>query len=220
MKDVIEDIRRAALFEGIAPEEIDGLLECLCPTHASYVKGDYIIQEGHNVYDFGIVLSGHARSIKWDSSGRLIIITLLKQGSEIGVVLAASSDHKSPVTVEALEDVSVLQFSFEKVFSRCEKACPKHDKLLRNLINIVAEKGMVLHERIDCLLRPTVREKILTYLERESKEQQVNNFTIPMNRNAMAEYLNVERSALSRELSYMKRDGIIDYNGNTFRLLH
>lgn len=115
--------------------------------------------------------------------GFVRIITLLKKGSEIGVILAASSDHKSPVTVEAQDDV------------------------------------LVLHERIDCLLRPTIREKILTYLWWMSREQQKRTFTIPMNRNAMAEYLNVERSALSRELSYMKRDGVIDYHKNTFRLL-
>ena len=129
---------------------------------------------------------------------------------------SASSDHKSPVTVEARDDVLVLQSTFERVLTRCKKACPRHDQLLRNYINLVAEKGLVLHERIDCLLRPTIREKILTYLWRMSREQQKRTFTIPMNRNAMAEYLNVERSALSRELSYMKRDGVIDYHKNTF----
>ena len=77
----------------------------------------------------------------------------------------------------------------------------------------------MLHERIDCLLRPTIREKIRTYLWRVSRDQQKRTVPIPMNRNAMAEYLNVERSALSRELSYMKRDGIIDYHKNMFRLI-
>lgn len=105
-----------------------------------------------------------------------------------------------------------MQIPFERVLARCEKACPRHDRLLRNYISIVAKKGLVLHERIDCLLRPTIREKILTYLQCIAREQQKRTFTIPMNRNSMAEYLNVERSALSRELSYMKRDGIIDYH--------
>ena len=112
-----------------------------------------------------------------------------------------------------------MQIPFERVLARCEKACPRHDRLLRNYISIVAKKGLVLHERIDCLLRPTIREKILTYLQCIAREQQKRTFTIPMNRNSMAEYLNVERSALSRELSYMKRDGIIDYHKNTFRLI-
>ena len=79
---------------------------------------------------------------------------------------SASSDHKSPVTVEARDDVLVLQITFERVLSQCKKACPRHDQLLRGYINIVAEKGLVLHERIDYLLRSTIRKKILTYLWR------------------------------------------------------
>lgn len=219
MNEYINDLKQTSLFSGIEPQDIARLLDCLCNKYARYEKDDLIIEEGSKVYDFGIILSGHGRAIKWDPSDRLIIISLLKKGSEIGVILAAGLDHKSPVTVQAQDDVLLLQIPFERVFNRCEKACPRHDKLLRNYINIVAEKGLVLHERIDCLLRPTIREKILTYLWRVSREQQKRAFTIPMNRNAMAEYLNVERSALSRELSYMKRDGIIDYHKNSFRLI-
>lgn len=219
MNEYIDTLKDTSLFSGIEPQEIDGLLKCLSTRHVQYAKGGYIIEEGDKVYDFGIILSGHGRAIKWDSSGRLIIISLLKAGSEIGVILAASLDHKSPVTVQAQDDVSVLQIPFERVLARCEKGCPWHGRLLRNYINLVAEKGLVLHERINCLLRPTIREKILTYLWCVSRDQQKRTFTIPMNRNAMAEYLNVERSALSRELSYMKRDGIIDYHKNMFRLI-
>lgn len=219
MSEFIEDLKQTNLFFDMESQEIDGLLHCLCPKYVRYAKGDYIIEEGERIYDFGIMLSGHGSAIKWDLSGRVIIISLLKKGSEIGVILAASKDHRSPVTVQAQDDVLVLQIPFECVLARCEKACPRHDKFMRNYINIVAEKGLVLHERIDCLLRPTIREKVLTYLWRISHEQQKKTFTIPMDRNAMAEYLNVERSALSRELSRMKRDGMIDYHKNMFRLI-
>lgn len=219
MNEYIDTLKDTNLFSGIELQEIDRLLNCLCTKYVRYAKGDYIIEEGDKVFDFGIILSGHGRAIKWDSSDRLTIISLLKKGSEIGVILAASVNHKSPVTVQAQDDILVLQIPFERVLARCEKGCLWHDRLLRNYINIVAEKGLVLHERIDCLLRPTIREKILTYLWRVSREQQKRTFTIPMNRNAMAEYLNVERSALSRELSYMKRDGVIDYHKNMFRLI-
>ena len=217
MKEYMEDLKQTNLFLDMEPQEIEGLLDCLCTKCVRYAKGDDIIEEGSKVYDFGIVLSGHGRAIKRDPSGRLIIIALLKKGSEIGVILAAGSDHKSPVAVQAQDDALVLQIPFERVLNRCKKACPRHDKLLRNYIHIVAEKGLVLHERIDCLLRPTIREKVSAYLWRASREQPKRVFTIPMNRNAMAEYLNVERSALSRELSHMKRDGIIDYHKNAFK---
>ena len=219
MQEYIEDLTQTDLFSGIKLDEIPGLLDCLQIRHAKYIKGDLIIEEGSMVYDFGIIVSGHGRSIKWDEfSDRIIIITLLKKGSVIGVMLAASLEHKSPVSVQAQDDVAVLFIPFDRVFTRCEKGCPCHDKLLRNYINAVAEKGLVLHERIDCLLKPTAREKILAYLTRVSSEQNKRTFAIPINRNEMAEYLNIERSSLSRELSSMKRDGLIDYHKNTFRL--
>lgn len=111
MNEYIDTLKDTSLFSGIEPQEIDGLLKCLSTRHVQYAKGGYIIEEGDKVYDFGIILSGHGRAIKWDSSGRLIIISLLKAGSEIGVILAASLDHKSPAAVQAQEDVLVLQRS-------------------------------------------------------------------------------------------------------------
>ena len=211
-------LSQTSLFAHIDLHDIAELLDCLCAKVATYKKGDVIIEEGASVYDFGIVLSGHGRAVKWDASDKLILISLLRPGSEFGVILAASLAHQSPVTVQAQDDVSALILPFARVLNRCPKACPRHDLLLRNYLNIVAEKGLLLHERIHCLLRPTVREKILTYLSGISREQQSRLVAIPMNRNAMAEYLNVERSALSRELSLMKKDGLIDYHKNSFRL--
>ncbi len=134
-------------------------------------------------------------------------------------MLAASPDRKSTVFVQAADDVSALLIPYDNLLVRCKNACLKHEVLLRNYIAAVAEKGLVLHERISCLIRPTVRDKILTYLRQASREKQSRVFDIPLNRNAMAEYLNVERSALSRELSAMKRDGLIDYYKNSFRLI-
>ncbi len=115
--------------------------------------------------------------------------------------------------------MSVLQIPFERVIFRCEKACQRHAILLRNYINSVAEKGLVLHERLDCLLKPALREKIMTYLVRLSREQSSRTFAIPLDRKAMAEYLNADRSALSRELARMQQDGLIDYHKNNFKLL-
>ena len=219
MIEHIEDLAQTNLFSGIVPDEIKSLLDCITARKVEFTKGEFIVEEGSNINDFGIVLSGHARSIKWDSTDRMIIITLLEKGSEIGVLLAASPEHKAPVSVQAQDDVAVLLIPYDRVLSRCKKGCPKHEKLLRNFIQIVAEKGLVLHERIDCLLKPSVRDKISAYLKRVTREQHSQTITIPMNRNAMAEYLNIERSALSRELSCMKREGLIDYHRNSFRVI-
>jgi CRP/FNR family transcriptional regulator, dissimilatory nitrate respiration regulator len=219
MEDYIEDLKTAKLFYGIAPYEIEGLLKCIHARRTEYPKGACILEEGSKVSDFGIMLSGHGRAYKEDPWGRQIIITLLHKGSEIGVIVAADSGHTSPVTVQVQEYASVLIIPFERLITRCKNACPQHDLLVRNYIGIVAQKGLVLHDRIDCLLKPTVREKITAYLLRISHERKSPVFSVPLDRNGMAEYLNVDRSALSRELSSMKRDGLIDYHKNGFKIL-
>jgi CRP-like cAMP-binding protein len=149
----------------------------------------------------------------------VIILTLLEPGGEFGVLVAARTGSTSPVTVQAQDDVSVLFLPFQRLVSPCGRGCGSHETLLRNYIGVLADKGLELHERINCLLRPSAREKILVYLHRVSHEQGSQTISLPFNRNEMASYLNIERSALSRELSAMKRDGLIEYHRNTFRVL-
>ena len=219
MPDNYVDLVKTSLFTGISQKEIPSLLKCMQAKCVNYNKGEFIIDKDSYVYDFGVMLSGNGRVIIWDESDRIVIITLLSKGSEIGVLLAASKDSKSPVFVQALDNASVLMIPYENVFNRCKENCRSHEFLLRNFINAVAAKGLLLHERIDCLIRPTVRGKILAFLQRLSHEQQNSLVIVPFNRNTMAEYLNIERSSLSRELSNMKHDGVLDYHRNSFRLL-
>ncbi len=219
MKNYFLDLTHMPLFSSIPPEDIPGLLECTCARRLSYRKNEIIIEEGGLVSEFGILLSGRGRAMIVDESGRIVTITLLKKGNEIGAILASSNDHRSPVSVQALEDAEVLKIPFARVLSRCEKSCPSHDQLLKNYIGIVAEKGLELQERISCLLKPSIREKVLGYLSKNARDTGSRAFCVPFDRSGMAEYLNVERSALSRELSAMKRDGLIDFHKNCFRLL-
>jgi len=204
------------LFANITESEI--LKKCINARYKTYKKNDIIIEAGHPTDEFGILLEGSAHSIKWDASGKLVIISLIEKGGAIGVLLAAKPNQVSPLTVQATSPTTVMMIPFQKLITRCEKNCPNHEKLIQNYISILAEKGLELHERINCLLEPTVREKILAYLNKIAHEQQSQTITLPINRNIMAEYLNVERSALSRELSRMKKDGIIDYHQNNFVL--
>ena len=219
MKNALSILQGTKLFSGMAPAKIEELLRCLNAHPIKYGAGETIVVEGSEVREVGIVLSGHARSLRSDAAGNQLIITLLETGSFIGVLLAASRDRRSPVSVQAQEPVTVLFFSAERLMTPCEKNCAKHGLLLRNYFDSISEKSLVLHDRIDCLIRHTVREKVLAYLQRAAEEAHSGSFTIPLDRSAMASYLNVERSALSRELSRMKRDGLIDYSKNRFHLL-
>lgn len=211
-----EVLGQSALFKGINTSDINGMLDCLTAEEIHYKTGQYILWKGDEVHKVGILLSGKARSTKTGLDGKLVIVTLLEPGSCIGVLLAASTDRKSPVSVEMLEDGAAIFISIQNILKRSH--CPHHYVLLENLLNGIAEKALILHDRNDCLIKPSIREKVLTFLKSQTLNSNSKEFTIPMNRNAMAEYLDVDRSALSRELSWMQRDGLIEFEKNWFLL--
>ena len=219
-KEDIAAIAASNLFKDISTEEITKLIDCMKARIKKYKKDELIIEEGSLVYDFGIILKGNARTIKWDEfTDKIFIVNISSVGASIAVMCAASLEHISPVSVIADSEVSVIYFSFEKLFNHCDKACPCHSKLLRNYVNAVAENAVYLYGRINCLIQPSIRQKVLNYLKNASKGKNRSIFSIPVNRNHMAEYLNVDRSALSRELSAMKKCGLIDYHKDSFKLL-
>jgi len=215
----LNELAETDFFCGIEPKQIRVLLDCVSARCVQYSKGDFIVEEGEVVNEFGILLSGDARSIRWYSENKPTIINLIKKGSEIGVLIAPSKTKISPVSVQAQNNVSVLLIRYDSLIDFC-KGYEWYNRFLLNYINIIANKGIAFYERINSLLKPTIREKVLTYLLRVSnKNNRSKSFVIPLNRNEMAEYLNVERSALSRELSNMKKDNLIDYHKNRFKLL-
>lgn len=214
----MEGLKISPLFEGINPSRIPGIVSGLAAVTKPYEKGETILWEGDRVDMVGILLSGRARSIKTDVHGRQVIVTLLQPGSYIGVLLAASRGRPSPVSVEALEPTRVLFIPFDRLL-RQGSGDRDRTRLLENLMQGLAEKALVLHDRNDCLIRPRIRDKVLTLLLREAEKTGSRAFSLPMNREAMADYLNVERSALSRELSRMKRDGLILFHKSRFELL-
>jgi CRP-like cAMP-binding protein len=194
------------------------MLGCLGAQVRAYGKGEAIHWEGDLVNEVGILLAGRAHSVKDDPSGRAVIVTVLGPGSYIGILLAAGRDKASPVTVEAQTALTAAFFPVKRILGRCPRQCPQHDQLLANFLAGVAEKALHLHERNDCLVKPSVREKTLAYLKKQERERG-RPFRIPLDRAGMARYLNVERSALSRELSRMREAGLINYRKDEFRLL-
>jgi CRP-like cAMP-binding protein len=215
----IEVLKKSPLFSNFTTKDINELLSCLGAYELEYKKDEMVLLEGDNIDSIGIILSGYGHSIKNDRSGKTVIVTRLTPGSPIGILLASNQNRKSPVSVQALEDLDVLFIPFLNAIRKCTRLCRRHEKLLLNIFENISEKAMILHDRNDCLIKSTIREKVLTYLSITSKEKESQSFSIPFDRKTMAEYLNVDRSALSRELSKMKQDGLIDYYKNQFTLL-
>ncbi|MGG0822408.1 Crp/Fnr family transcriptional regulator [Paenibacillus turicensis] len=215
----LDSLCQSRLFSGISPNDISQMLECLSATRKEYVKDEMVVREGDLVDDIGIILRGSAQSTKLSITGKKIIVSLHYPGGYTAVLTAASRGRRCPMSVQALELLEVLFIPIKSILSPCTKLCMSHEQLLGNLFDSIAERALELHDRNDCLIMPTIRDKVLTFLTRVRREIGTEAFSIPFDREAMAEYLDVDRSALSRELSWMKRDGLIDFYRNKFKLL-
>ncbi|MCL1903878.1 MAG: Crp/Fnr family transcriptional regulator [Oscillospiraceae bacterium] len=218
------EIGQTELFRGLSMSDVKKLCDCLGASIRNYKKGETVVREGETLKRFGVVLGGKASSYKTDASGKVFTVSVINEGGYIGVLLAGgtgSDEHNrfSPVTVTARDRLTVLFIPVDRLIRQCSSNCRLHTIVIGNFISGISEKAMQLYERIDCLIKPTVREKVMNFLDERCKRSQTAKINIEFNREGLAEYLNIERSSLSRELSRMKNDGIIDYNKNTFTLL-
>ena len=191
------------LFKGIPQKDIETLLMCLDAKKRDYKKGDYVFQEGSIIEQIGIVLSG------------MLIIDMLDAWGNNNV-LADIGPGETFLEVIAKEDTTILLLNINKIISNCPKCCAFHDTLLKNLLMLTAEMNLQLSRRILHTSSKNIRKRLLSYFSYCIKENGSFSFDIPYNRQQLADYLAVERSALSNELSKMRRDGIIQYDKNHF----
>ena len=204
---------------GFKLKEIQILLSVLQAETIKLAEKRILIYEGDsNPYIFS-VLSGEAYGAKYDDNGRETIYNHFSQGCIFGDVLAVSLSKESPVTVIGYPETELLKFRFNNLVSLSTEHLDLRSRLLRNLTSELSNKFFELQERVNCLVAPTLRNKIILFLENESKKQKSKKITVSFNRERLAAYLNTDRSALSRELSNMKKDGMIDFDKNKFTLL-
>ncbi|KAF1296293.1 transcriptional regulator [Enterococcus sp. JM4C] len=207
-----------ALFTQLNPTEIEQLLTAMKAEIKYYQKDEMIVYEQNEVHELGIIISGTAISSKLNILGKEIIVTHHHSGGYSALLTALSIQRKCPMSIRALEPLTMLSIPRENLFTYYPEQTRVHQLFLSNLFDSVAERALELHDRNDCLIMPTVREKVLTLLSSIAKEKQTTSFTIPFNREEMAQYLDVDRSALSRELSAMQKDGIITFHKNFFEI--
>lgn len=210
---------QSALFVGIAPEERVSLLACLDGKHRAYPKGAFLLREGDAAHHLGLLLAGAVDILQEDFWGNRSIVARIEPGELYGEAFACAGVDSLPLSALAVEDSEVIEIDCGKILRSCPSACPYHGKLLANMMGILAEKNIALTRKMEHLSRRSIREKLLSYLSQQAQRQKSSEITIPFNRQELADFLCVERSALSRELSAMARAGIIDYEKNRF-LLH
>lgn len=205
------------LFFNISENEIEKLLSCMLAKEKRYEKGKNVISCGSEASQFGVLLSGALEILQEDFQGNITIIAQISPGQLFGEAFAIS-EVPFPVTVQSSETSTVLWLNYNKLLSPCEHVCPFHATVIKNMMGILANKNIFLNSRIGHLSRRTLREKVLSYLSEQSRRQNSPSFTVPLNRQKMADYLAVDRSALSLVLSKLKAEGIIDFKKNQFTI--
>lgn len=208
-----------ALFQGIRQEDMGAMLHCTGYHMGTYRRGQVIALEAEQIKHVGIVAAGAVDMIKEDLWGNKTLLMRLRKSEMFGETFACSEDTRSVVTFTAAEDTQVLFIPFYKIMHTCSMACEFHQRLVENMVRIIAAKNRELLRKVEIISKKTLREKILTYLSAQAQLQGSRYFEIPLGRLELAEYLCADRSALTRELSSMKEDGLIDYEKNLFKIL-
>ncbi|MGL5258908.1 MAG: Crp/Fnr family transcriptional regulator [Lachnospiraceae bacterium] len=219
MKSSIDFISDSALFKNIKITELYPMLKCLGCYIKTYKKGEYISLENEQVKSIGLVLNGTVHMIKEDIWGNTTILAYIESKQLFGETFTCGSDDLSSVTFYASTEIKVLFMAFERVMHSCSLTCIFHHKLIENMVMLIADKNKHLLEKLEIISKKTLREKILAYLSLQAQRHNTTYFEIPFDRYELANYLCADRSALSRELSTMKNEGIIDYEKNLFRIL-
>lgn len=216
MKNHLSLLQSTSLFSGLGTEELRVLLGQLGAVVRSYAKGDSLVIAGEPNRRVGIVLTGGLEAFRPAPNGARVPITHIEPGGVFGDVLGGSS-LASPVTVQAAMPCEVLLIPYERLLLSDGGAA--HQRVLQNLVRTISDKYFSLSRRIDLLVLKSLRAKVCAYLLSEAERAGSLTFTIPYSRIQLADYLNCDRSALSRELSLMQKDGLLDTYKSSFKLL-
>ena len=211
-------LARTPLLRGMRPDELDTLLDCFAPRVRRYARDEILLLTGYETREVGILLEGSITAVKSTPDGASVAITHMRPGGLFGDVLSGSS-QKSPVTVMATTSCLALYLPYQKIIRPCAKLHSAHLQLMQNLVLTISDKYFSLSRRIDLLVMKSLRAKVAAYLLSEAARAHSLTFSIPFSRIQLADYLNCDRSALSRELSLMQRDGLLETYKSSFKLL-
>lgn len=208
-----------ALFQGIAKQDFPHLLHCLKAHVKTYQAGEYVFSLGDKVNYVGVVLSGRLEIVKENLAGNRTIIAFLTPSHLFGEGIVCTSKRLSPVSVHVQSEASVLLIPYTYIIKSCGNACLFHTQLISNMLRILGDKNYILNTKIDLLTLKGIQEKLITYLLNEAGKNNSLSFNITPNRTELAEFLNVSRTSMCRELSNLKKENLIDYYKNSFKLI-
>lgn len=219
MEEIYAMAGKCPLFAGISQTEFAGMLGCLGARVLELKKGIPVLREGDQTNRIGVILSGSVQIIREDYYGDRSVLSHIGPAQIFGEAYAFSDAKALPVSVVPDQDGKVLMLDSRKIASCCANACDFHNQMIYNLLRLVANKSLMLHQKIDITSKRTTRQKLLSYLAYQAKLQNSNSFTIPFDRQALADYLEVDRSGLSAQISQLRKEGVLESERSHFHLL-
>lgn len=218
MEKYFDLLMHIPLFSGIDREDLSSLLQCLQAKILCFEKGMPVFLEGDEAGFIGLVLAGAVQIVRDDYYGARSVLSHAEPGELFAETYACSQIPYMPVSGYALKPCKIMFLSCRKMLTVCSNACRFHNQLVKNLLQVVAEKNVELSQKIQFMSQKTTREKLMAYLTEQAKRWGSPEFTIPFDRQTLADYLGVERSAMSAELGKLRRDGILTTQGSHFIL--
>jgi CRP-like cAMP-binding protein len=215
----MEAIKKCALFEGIEESDIRQILKCLKYRVVELKKNDYAAVSDGKYEGMGIILEGEAAIVKESLDGNRTRVNIFHTGEMFGEVVAITRNDRWPASVQALTDCTILYVHPEKILDFCDNICSHHRILLANLVRIVSQKAYLLSRKVDYLSLRSIAGKLSKYLLEQWETSGKSTFTLPLNREELAEFLNVSRPSMSRELGRMRDEGIIEFYRESFRII-
>lgn len=218
MKKYIEILKRTQLFSGVSDTEISAMLNCLQAKLLTFQKGDYVFREGERIDNITVLVKGKLLVQHDDFWGNRNIVNVIRVGEMFGEAYVAPESGSLLNDVIAEEDSAVIFFDVRRILTVCSTACRFHSMVIQNLFFAISEKNRKLVQKIGHMSRRSTRAKLLSYLSEEAKRQNSSHFTIPFTRQQLADFLCVDRSAMSNELCKMRDEGLLQFDKNQFTL--
>lgn len=218
MKEYIDILKRTKLFSGISEDDISAMLGCLGAKLFTYKKGEFVLKQGERLYGIPVLVKGRLLIQKDDYWGNRSILGSIDVGEVFAEAYAAPESDPLFNDVIAEHDSTVVFFDIKKILSPCPSACRFHAVVVQNLLFAVCEKNRKLVQKLGHMSKRSTREKLISYLSEEAKKHNSSHFEIPFNRQQLADFLSVDRSAMSKELCKMRDEGLIVFNKNRFEL--
>ncbi len=218
MKKYSSVLKKAKMFSGVGEEELAGMLGCLGAHLKTYQKGEYVLRQGQHLEHITVLVEGSLLIQKDDYWGNRSILGHIGVGEMFGEAYVAPESGPLLNDVVAIEDSAVIFFDVKRILTTCSSACHFHSLVVQNLFFAISEKNRQLVQKLGHMSKRTTREKLISYLSEEAKRQHSSSFTIPFNRQQLADFLSVDRSAMSNELCRMRDEGLLNFEKNRFEL--